>query len=230
MLVLSFSVDYCVYKICVLYKHSYNRCLTTLASSYVMLVYSTRTLTNTLEMVKMYVFQLLFCSSFEIFHPPVFGDLADLLGGALHQANVGDRIPPFHAQGGARQGRDHEGEGRVSLPRRLSGTHLDFWSASFLQVAATRKKKLIPDHDFKHFLPISVLVVAGTFNRPTFPAFAAAPVFFWLQRGVATNSYFTPFQVYQSECRLTHSARGENCSVLLFRSSIFASRHCCPAS
>ena len=53
MLVLSFSVDYCVYKICVLYKHSYNRCLTTLASSYVMLVYSTRTLTNTLEMVKM---------------------------------------------------------------------------------------------------------------------------------------------------------------------------------
>ena len=52
MLALSFSIDYCVYKICVLYKHSYNRCLTTLASSYVMLVYSTRTFTNTLEMVK----------------------------------------------------------------------------------------------------------------------------------------------------------------------------------
>ena len=65
----------------------------------------------------------------------------------------------------------------------------------FFQVAATRKKKLIPDHDFKYFLPISVLVVVGTFNRPTFPAFAAAPVFFWLQRGVATNSFFTPFQV-----------------------------------
>ena len=52
MLALSFSMDYCVYKICVLYKHSYNRCLTTLASSYVMLVYSTRTFSNTLEMVK----------------------------------------------------------------------------------------------------------------------------------------------------------------------------------
>ena len=51
MLALSFSVDFCVYKICVLFKHSYNRCLTTLASSYVMLVYSTRTFTNTLEMV-----------------------------------------------------------------------------------------------------------------------------------------------------------------------------------
>ena len=64
------------------------------------------------------------------------------------------------------------------------------------QVAASRKKKLIPDHDFKHFLPISALVVAGIFNRPTFVAFAAAPVFFWLQRGVATNSYFTPFQMF----------------------------------
>ena len=55
MLALSFSVDFCVYKICVLFKHSYNRCLTTLASSYVMLVYSTRTFTNTLEMVMAFV-------------------------------------------------------------------------------------------------------------------------------------------------------------------------------
>ena len=111
MLVLSFSVDYCVYKICVLYKHSYNRCLTTLASSYVMLVYSTRTLTNTLEMVKMdFNYSFAHPSNF-IFHPPVFDDLADILGGALHQANVRDRIPPFHAEGGARQGRNHEGKG-----------------------------------------------------------------------------------------------------------------------
>ena len=104
MLVLSFSVDYCVYKICVLYKHSYNRCLTTLASSYVMLVYSTRTLTNTLEMVKMdFNYSFAHPSKF-IFHPPVFDDLADILGGALYQANVRDRIPPFHAEGGTREG------------------------------------------------------------------------------------------------------------------------------
>ncbi len=51
MLAMSFSVDYCVYQICVLYRHSYNKCLTTLASSYVMLVYSTRTFSNSLEMV-----------------------------------------------------------------------------------------------------------------------------------------------------------------------------------
>lgn len=51
MLVLSFSVDWCVYQICLLYRHSFNKCLTTLASSYVMLVYSTRTFSNSLEMV-----------------------------------------------------------------------------------------------------------------------------------------------------------------------------------
>ena len=43
MLALSLCVDLTVYKICVLYKHSYNQCLTTLASSYVMFVYSSRT-------------------------------------------------------------------------------------------------------------------------------------------------------------------------------------------
>jgi phosphatidylinositol glycan class Z len=43
MLLLSFSVDFTVYQICKLYKHSYNQCLTTLASSYIMLIYSTRT-------------------------------------------------------------------------------------------------------------------------------------------------------------------------------------------
>ncbi len=64
------------------------------------------------------------------------------------------------------------------------------------KIKVTRKKKLIPGHDYKHFLPISVLVVAGFFNRPTFVAFAAAPVFFWMQRGVATESYFTPFQTF----------------------------------
>ena len=52
MLLLSFTVDYCVYQVCLLYRHSFNRCLVTLASSYVMLLYSTRTLTNSIEMVR----------------------------------------------------------------------------------------------------------------------------------------------------------------------------------
>lgn len=51
MLALSFTVDFTVYQICKLYKHSFNQCLTTLASSYIMLIYSTRTFSNTIELV-----------------------------------------------------------------------------------------------------------------------------------------------------------------------------------
>jgi len=51
LLLLSFSVDFLVYQVCRLYKHSYNQCLSTLASSYIMLVLSTRTFSNTVELV-----------------------------------------------------------------------------------------------------------------------------------------------------------------------------------
>lgn len=51
MLAMSFTVDYSVYQTCLLYKHSYNQCLTTLASSYVMLVHATRTMSNSVELV-----------------------------------------------------------------------------------------------------------------------------------------------------------------------------------
>ena len=50
MLCLSLTVDFTVYQICKLYKHSYNQCLTTLASSYIMLIYSTRTFSNSVEL------------------------------------------------------------------------------------------------------------------------------------------------------------------------------------
>ena len=51
MFCLSLTVDFTVYQICKLYKHSYNQCLTTLASSYIMLIYSTRTFSNSVELV-----------------------------------------------------------------------------------------------------------------------------------------------------------------------------------
>ena len=51
MLFLSFISDYATYQICILYKANFNQCLTTLASSYVMLIYSTRTFSNSIEMV-----------------------------------------------------------------------------------------------------------------------------------------------------------------------------------
>ena len=52
MLLLSFISDYTTYQICILYKANFNQCLTTLASSYVMLIYSTRTFSNSIEMVR----------------------------------------------------------------------------------------------------------------------------------------------------------------------------------
>ena len=51
MLLLSFISDYAVYQISILYKASFNQSLTTLASSYVMLIYSTRSFSNSVEMV-----------------------------------------------------------------------------------------------------------------------------------------------------------------------------------
>ena len=59
-----------------------------------------------------------------------------------------------------------------------------------------KKEKLIPPHDFKFFLPISILCAIGIFNRPTFPAFVVVPLFYWFQRGVINNSIVTPFQMF----------------------------------
>ena len=59
-----------------------------------------------------------------------------------------------------------------------------------------KKEKLIPPHDFKFFLPISILCAVGIFNRPTFPAFVVVPLFYWFQRGVINNSIVTPFQMF----------------------------------
>ena len=64
------------------------------------------------------------------------------------------------------------------------------------KVQVKKKEKLIPPHDFKFFLPISVFTAIGIFNRPTFALFAFVPLFYWFLRGVATNSIITPFQMF----------------------------------
>ncbi|KAJ8683628.1 hypothetical protein QAD02_019420 [Eretmocerus hayati] len=51
MTVLSFICDYCLYKICLIFHEPYVNRLTIFASSYVMLVYSTRTFSNSVEMI-----------------------------------------------------------------------------------------------------------------------------------------------------------------------------------
>ena len=64
------------------------------------------------------------------------------------------------------------------------------------KVDIVKRKKLIPPHDFKFALPISILCAVGFFNRPTFVVFAMIPLFYWFQRGVFTHSYITPFQMF----------------------------------
>lgn len=56
---LSFIVDYCLYKICIIYGQNYKTRLCVLASSFVMIVFGTHTFSNTLEMV--FISILLYC-------------------------------------------------------------------------------------------------------------------------------------------------------------------------
>lgn len=51
MCALSFLSDYFLYKICYMYGQNYRVRLVTYASSYVMLTYATRTLSNSIELV-----------------------------------------------------------------------------------------------------------------------------------------------------------------------------------
>lgn len=51
MTILSFICDYCLFKICVIFQESYIDKLIVFASSYVTLVYSTRTFSNSIEMI-----------------------------------------------------------------------------------------------------------------------------------------------------------------------------------
>lgn len=51
MCALSFLSDYFLYKICCIYGQNYRVRLVTYASSYVMFVYATRTLSNSVELV-----------------------------------------------------------------------------------------------------------------------------------------------------------------------------------
>lgn len=57
-------------------------------------------------------------------------------------------------------------------------------------------KASLPPHSLIHCTKIATITVAGIFNRPTFIAFAFAPIFFWLQRGLGSKSVgFADFHV-----------------------------------
>ncbi|XP_025834306.1 GPI mannosyltransferase 4-like, partial [Agrilus planipennis] len=48
-------------------------------------------------------------------------------------------------------------------------------------------KLLLPNFSFRNCFIVATITVVGFFNRPTFIAFAAGPVFFWLYRGMGSK-------------------------------------------
>lgn len=55
---------------------------------------------------------------------------------------------------------------------------------------------LLPSHSLNHCFILATITIIGIFNRPTFVAFALAPIFFWLQRGLGSRSVsFTDFHI-----------------------------------
>lgn len=53
----------------------------------------------------------------------------------------------------------------------------------------------LPWHTFSSVFSIATIIVIGTFNRPTFLAFAFVPIFFWLMRGL-TRKLVSPLSEF----------------------------------
>jgi len=178
LLLLSFSIDFTVYQICKLYKHDYNKCLTTLSSSYIMLVYSTRTFSNTLEMLLS----------------------TSLLYLVAHCMKRSDET--------------------LYLQEMVEATYRKTENIRE-RVQIHKKRKLIPAHDFKYFIPISIISAVGFFNRPTFLFFAFSPLFFWFQRGISTVSIFSPFQMFNFRMLSILPLFLLTCLILLLTDSLY---------
>lgn len=90
----SFTTDICMYKICYLYGQNYRTRLLTLASSYVMLVYATRSFSNTIEMALMSLLVYLVADSMANSDQIIYQDeyLRECYN---HSNNIKDRVR-FH--------------------------------------------------------------------------------------------------------------------------------------
>ncbi|XP_012259595.2 GPI mannosyltransferase 4 [Athalia rosae] len=142
---ISFISDYCLYKICYIYGQNYRTRLITYASSYVILIYSTRTFSNTIELILTSTLLYFVAKCMAISDSIVHKD--DYLSDKYKRAgNVVDRVKYFKL--------------RASLP----------------------------SHSLNNCLILATITVIGIFNRPTFMAFAFAPIFFWLQRGLGSKN------------------------------------------
>ncbi|XP_076657249.1 GPI mannosyltransferase 4 isoform X2 [Halictus rubicundus] len=142
---LSFISDYCLYKICYMYGQNYKIRLVAYASSYVMLVYATRTLSNTVELVLTAL--LLYYASYCMVYSEKVVVQSDYLSEKYNKAQTGVERVKYY-----------------------------------------KLKASLPPHSLNHCFKIATITVVGIFNRPTFIAFAFAPIFFWLQRGLGSRS------------------------------------------
>ncbi|CAK9827834.1 GPI mannosyltransferase 4 [Anthophora retusa] len=148
-----FYLDYCLYKICYMYGQNYKIRLITYASSYVMLVYATHTLSNTIELVLTAL--LLYYASYSMAYSEKVVVQSDYLSDKYKKAKTGVE--------------------RVQYYKLIAS---------------------LPPHSLNHCIKIATITIIGIFNRPTFIAFAFAPIFFWLQRGLGSKSVgFVDFHI-----------------------------------
>ncbi|XP_012225146.1 GPI mannosyltransferase 4 isoform X2 [Linepithema humile] len=153
MCALSFFSDYFLYKICCMYGQNYRVRLVTYASSYIMLTYATRTLSNSIELVLTAALLYLVAQCMAYSEKVVLQ--SDYLSKKYSEATTGVERVKYY-----------------------------------------KLKALLPSHSLNHCFVLATITVIGIFNRPTFVAFALAPIFFWLQRGLGSRSVgFKDFHV-----------------------------------
>ncbi|EFN88229.1 GPI mannosyltransferase 4 [Harpegnathos saltator] len=145
MCMLSFLSDYFLYKICCIYGQNYRVRLVTYASSYIMITYATRTLSNAIELVLTAALLYFTSQCMAVSEKVVFQ--SDFLAKKHSEAKPGVERVKYH-----------------------------------------KFKALLPSHSLNHCFILATITIVGIFNRPTFIAFAFAPVFFWLQRGLGSRT------------------------------------------
>ncbi|XP_071441006.1 GPI mannosyltransferase 4 isoform X2 [Hetaerina americana] len=137
---ISFISDYCLYRTCYIYGQNYRARLMAFATSYVAIVYGTRTLSNSIEMALTSL--VLYCVAEAMCHTDQVLYQDSYLQEKLDQARgIAERVK------------------------------------------IARLKSKLPNHTLRHCPILGAALAFGIFIRPTFLAFSAPAIFFWLRRG-----------------------------------------------
>lgn len=172
--ILSFIPDYCLYKICYIYGQNYRTRLITYASSYVVLVYSTRTFSNSIELilnsVLIYFVAKCMANSDEVRHSSL--SLRPRRFSSLRCFKLCVFILLFQIV---------YKDDWLSEKYKRAGNVVD--RVKYFKIRAS-----LPSHSLNNCSILATIAVVGIFNRPTFVAFALPPIFFWLQRGLGSKS------------------------------------------